>query len=322
MIEISNLSYAYKGCPVLDGVSFKVNNGRRYGIYGGSGSGKSTLLALLSGGLPTQSGSIRINGFDMRQEPVSARRCIGYLPQAIGFYRSMTPYELLDFIASARGVQENRRFLHVHETLEFTGMNELRNRPISRLSGAERRRLGVAQTLIGNPEILLLDSPTEGLSTTEARELRGLIREIAGSGKTVFLASSVPSEILELCEDIFLLEDGRLSAPAPAAELLQGVNLLLRVQGDRTGVQQTLAATGDILSCRPVADNQDELVFRLRAGRAGLCDAIAQALREAGFAVSEIIEEEPGEAERALRRSAAGTARSAFPAYNRREDAE
>lgn len=320
MIEISNLSYSYKGRQVLDRVSFKINNGRRYGIYGGTGSGKSTLLALLSGGLTPQSGNIRINGFDMRREPVSARRCVGYLPQAISFYKSMTPYELLDFIASARGVHDNRRFLHVHETLEFTGLNDLRNHPISRLSTAELRRLGVAQTLIGNPEILLLDAPTEGLSTSEARELRGLIREIAGSGKTLILASSVPSEILDLCEDIFLLESCRLSALTPIAELVQGVTVSLQVRGNRSGIQQALAKNGNIFSCNTISDTGDEMVLRLRVKRTGLTDAIAQSLLAAGFTVCKIEEEEPGEAERALRKSAAGMAYPSMSGFPRKEE--
>ena len=307
LIEISNLSYDCRGRRILDRVSMKVSNGKRYGIYGAPGAGKSTLLALLAGALTPQAGQIRINGFDMQREPVQARRCLGYLPQEIGFYRSMTVYELLDFVAAARGVPDNRRFLHVHETLEFSGMSELRNRPLSRLGTAGLRRLGVAQALIGNPEILLLDAPTEGLSHTEARELRELVREIAGVGKTVFLASAIPSEVLELCEEIFLLEEGCLSLPAPADELVRGADLLLQVNGTREAAQTALAGTDGVLVCRPLLPGEDGSVcFRLRMARQGLAAELRAALTAAGLEVLEAEEQAPGEAELALRRSAAG----------------
>ena len=307
LIEISNLSYDCRGRRILDRVSMKVSNGKRYGIYGAPSAGKSTLLALLAGALTPQAGQIRINGFDMQREPVQARRCLGYLPQEIGFYRSMTVYELLDFVAAARGVPDNRRFLHVHETLEFSGMSELRNRPLSRLGTAGLRRLGVAQALIGNPEILLLDAPTEGLSHTEARELRELVREIAGVGKTVFLASAIPSEVLELCEEIFLLEEGCLSLPAPADELVRGADLLLRVNGTREAAQTALAGMEGVLVCRPLPPGEDGSVcFRLRMARQGLAAELRAALTAADLEVLEAEEQTPGEAELALRRSAAG----------------
>ena len=325
MIEVSHLSYAYGSSEVLTNVGFKVNNGKIYGIYGGKGSGKSTLLALLSGALSLQSGKVRINGFDLAREPVPAKRCIGYLPQNIRFYPDMTPYELLDFVAAARAVRDDRRFLHVHEILEFLELGELRNRPLNRLTPVQLRRVGLGQALVGAPEILLLDAPAQGLVASESREIRACIREIAEKGRTVFLATAAPIEILELCHEVCLLNNGVLEAPTPVEELLTGASLLLCVRGDRSGIAEQLSAMGEVLSCRILpaqsAGDDGAVALRLRTAERGITARVVQLLTQAGFEVLRAEEETPGEAELALRKSAAGMT-GGFTAPTRAEKEE
>ena len=226
MIEIGKLTYAYKGRTVLKDASFKVNNGKIYGIFGLKASGKSTLLSLMAGAREAQEGVIRINGFDLRREPIPAKRCLGYCPQNASFYPSMTVYELLDLVAAAKAVREDRRFIAVHELMETYALEELRDRRLSRLTPAQAFRLKLAQALVGGSEIILLDAPTEGLSYSDAREARELIRELAEKGKTVFLATASAEEVAELAHEIMLLRNGSLSAPVTAEELLAEYRLL------------------------------------------------------------------------------------------------
>ncbi len=221
MIEIVNLSYAHRGQPILERTSFKLPNGRVYGIFGAKGSGKSTLLALLSGAAPLQSGSVRINGFDVEKAPLKARRCIGYFPQSAEFYKDVTVFEFLSFVASVKNVREDRKFIHVHEIMELLDLTEIRDRLLSKLALLDLRLVGLAQALVGNPEILILDDPTEDLSVSEAAEICEAVRSLAKNGKTVFFASSVASEILSLCDETMLMESGRLSPSTPTKELLE-----------------------------------------------------------------------------------------------------
>lgn len=220
MIEVGGLTYAYRGKTVLNNASMRVSNGKIYVIFGLKKSGKSTLLSLMAGARELQRGVVRINGFDLSKEPVSAKKSLGYCPQWAAYYPSMTVYELLDFVAQAKAVREDQRFIRVHELMESYGLEEIRDRRILSLGAMELFRLSLAQALVGGSEILLLDAPTKGLSHPEAAEARRLIRSLTEKGKTVFLATSSAQEALELADGIFLLRKGSLSAPVDRDELI------------------------------------------------------------------------------------------------------
>ena len=225
MIEVGGLTYAYRGKTVLKNASMRVGNGKIYVIFGLKKSGKSTLLSLMAGARELQSGVVRINGFDLLKESVSAKKCLGYCPQGTAFYPSMTVYELLDFVAQAKAVREDQRFIRVHELMESYGLEELKDRRIAALDAMELFRLGLAQALVGGSEILLLDNPIKGLSYTDAAQARLLIRALTEKGKTVFFATASAREALELADEIFLLRAGRLSAPAAKDELFGSFDL-------------------------------------------------------------------------------------------------
>lgn len=313
MIEVNNLSYTFRKEQVLERVSFKVNNGKLYGIFGDKSSGKSTLLALLAGGIPLQTGTVRINGFDLAKNASSAKKCLGYLPSGIAFYPDMTPYELLNFVASARNVREDRKFLHVHETLENMGLGDLRDHPLSRLSPFQKRKLGLAQTLIGNPEILILDDPASGLTASEGKELRAIIKELAEHGKTVFLATSEATGLPALCDEIFLLRNRTLEPPTPVAELISGASLRISVNGKRELLPDALSGIPEILSCRVLpSETAGELNLLLRVVREGMADSVTDALQSNGFEILRANEEALGEAERALRRASFGLSGANF----------
>ena len=225
MIEVGNLTYAYRGKTVLKNASMRVGNGRFYVIFGLHGSGKSTLLSLMAGARELQSGVVRINGFDLLKEAVPAKKCLGYCPQEAAYYPSMTVYELLNFVAQAKAVREDQRFIRVHELMESYGLEELKDRRIAALGAMELFRLGLAQALVGGSEILLLDAPTMGLSYADALEARRMLGELTKKGKTVFLATESAQEALELADEILLLRSGRLSAPVAKEELFESLDL-------------------------------------------------------------------------------------------------
>ena len=306
MIEINNLSIAYGNVAVFKNAALKVGNGKIYGVYGKTGCGKSTLLSLLAGVTMPDSGSVRINGFDTARETVSAKRCIGYCPQYIRFDGTLTVYELLTFAADAKGVDPDRRFLHVHQIIEELALDGLRDRLISRLTPLEYCRLGLAQALVGSSEILLLDEPTQGMSRSEGRELRAYIRTLAEKGKTVFYASSEAIEINDVSDEVLILKDHTVLPATPLSELLHGQQLTLEVTGEAKKIEDALAASGMILACRPLARERETLRYSLKTTQKTSAQALCGYLVDAGIHTLSVTEEALCEEESALRR-AAGT---------------
>ncbi len=218
MIEAKQLTCISEGCTAVRDISFKIQNGRVYGILGPSGAGKSTLLGLLAGALVPDAGQVKLNGFDMASEQARARACIGYAPAKPPLYDTVTPFEYLSFVADAKGLSSLRAMRQIHEALELTDTDSVRDRLIGNLSEAARVRLGIAQALIGKPEILLLDAPTAGLDPRSASELRELIRMLS-EAHTVLLATADLSEAESLCDHVLLLSNGTLLANAPLEDL-------------------------------------------------------------------------------------------------------
>ena len=280
MIEVKKASCSYGRGIVLKDVSFKVNNGSVYGIYGAEGSGKSALAAMLAGVLPAREGFVRINGFDVSAEPAAAKKCIGYLPQSMCFYPEMTVYELLSFVAEVKEVRDNRRFIHVHELMEQFSIEHLRSRRVGDLGAMELRRLGMAQACVGDPDILILDDPFSGLKRKRLEEMEELIAEQAEKGRTVFLTSSRPQQLSRLCHEVMLVEEGSVLPPVPTRELLTGVYLQLETVGDRQTVAGLLSGLTGLLSCsgttpRYLLKAERDLSIEIRAAlhEAGIMDA-------------------------------------------------
>ncbi len=236
MIEVKELTHLHGGTPALEGVSFKINNGKIYGILGGADAGKTTLLQLLAGVLTPTEGYVKINGFDTQKAPLRARSCIGFLPDPPSLCDELTPYEQLRFVADVRGLSELRAARSIHEALEWTDTDGVRDRLIKNLTESQRRRVGIAVTLIGNPEILLLDEPTAALPPREAEELLELLRAL-GESKTVLFTTRRPAELRALCAHVLALRDGKLIANAPLDEV-EALDELVPAQPARTVRQE------------------------------------------------------------------------------------
>ena len=209
MIEVKDLQKSLKGIPVVGGIGFKLVNGAIYGIFDTDGTACHTLMALLAGALLPDRGSVRINGFDTAKDPVRARNCIGYMPRELSPYPDMTPEEYLAFVADLRGIDYEDGVRTVHELLDRAELRGRKKILCVDLSAAEKKRLCLAQALVGDPEILILDDPTDSLGERDQNDMLDRIACLADP-KTVFLGSDSLSSLLSVCDSILVLTNGQL----------------------------------------------------------------------------------------------------------------
>ena len=218
MIEVKNLTKKYGSRTAVDHVSFKIRNGRIYGLLGPNGAGKSTTMNIIAGCLSPTDGTVLINGYDICDRPIEAKRQIGYLPEQPPLFGDMTPYEYLCFVAEAKGVKDELIDRQVKEAMTVTDILSVKDRLIRNLSKGYRQRVGIAQTMLGTPDIIILDEPTVGLDPKQLTEIRALIRKL-GEKLTVIVSSHILSEISELCDHVIILSEGRVVADDDMAAL-------------------------------------------------------------------------------------------------------
>lgn len=211
MIEINNLVKKYGDHTAVDHLSLVVEPGKIYGFLGPNGAGKSTTMNMITGYLGATSGEIKINGHDILKEPEKAKKCIGYLPELPPLYMDMTVKEYLCFVADLKQLEKSLRRRYVEEAMETTGTTEVAGRMIRNLSKGYRQRVGLAQAILGFPEIIILDEPIVGLDPKQIIEIRELIRELAKK-HTVILSSHILAEIREVCDFILIISKGKLVA--------------------------------------------------------------------------------------------------------------
>lgn len=210
---IETIQLRLQGFPEIPPADLRLPNGRIYGLFDAGDGAASALLAALAGAELPAAGAVRVGGFDTAAEPVPAGRCVGYCADSTGFYDRMTVWELLTFVTELRGEGGSKAARDIHTILEDLELDDLRNVMLCRLGIDERRRVGLAQTLVGNPGTILLDDPTKGLRTTDAAALREDIRRAAENGKTVFLASDNATELLELCDRFLFVDSTGITPP-------------------------------------------------------------------------------------------------------------
>ena len=218
MIEVKNLVKSYGGKPVVDHLSFTVESGQIYGFLGPNGAGKSTTMNILTGYIGMTEGEVTVNGYDLLEEPEKVRKSIGYLPEQPPLYMDMTPREYLEFAAELKKIPKNEREDAVEEVMNLTRIAHMENRLIRNLSKGYRQRVGLAQAILGFPEIIILDEPTVGLDPKQIIEIRDLIKSLAGE-HTVILSSHILSEVQEICDHILIMHHGKLIASGTPEEL-------------------------------------------------------------------------------------------------------
>ena len=208
-IEVSHLTKRYGSHLALDDLSFTIPEGQIYGLLGPNGAGKSTTMNILTGCLAATSGRVRIDGVDIFEDPMAAKKHLGYLPELPPLYMDRTPEEYLRFVARAKGIGEVRGELE--RVMALTQITDVKDRLIRNLSKGYRQRVGIAQAILGDPDIIILDEPTVGLDPRQITEIRELIQKL-GENKTVILSSHILSEVQAVCDSILILSRGKLVA--------------------------------------------------------------------------------------------------------------
>jgi ABC-2 type transport system ATP-binding protein len=220
-LVVSNLSKKYGRQMAVDQLSFSIDKGEIVGFLGPNGAGKSTTMKIATGYLPPSEGMVTVNGFDVVKHPMTVKKIIGYLPEHNPLYLDMYVHEYLDFVCRVYGIGRKEAKRRVAEMIELCGLSKEQNKRIESLSKGYRQRVGLAQALIHNPEVLILDEPTSGLDPNQILEIRKLIKEISRN-KTVILSTHIMQEVQALCDRVMVINQGRIVADDLLVNLLKG----------------------------------------------------------------------------------------------------
>ena len=211
MIQISNLVKKYDNKTALQGVNLTVKEGEILGLLGPNGAGKSTTMNILTGYISATSGTVKINGEDILTNPIKAKRSIGYLPEIPPLYMDMKVKEYLDFVAKLKKVKKSERKEEIRRVIDITEIGEYENRLIKYLSKGYKQRVGLAQALLGNPKVLILDEPTVGMDPKQIMNIRELIKSLAKE-HTIIISSHILSEISAVCDSVVIMNHGKIIA--------------------------------------------------------------------------------------------------------------
>ena len=277
MIEVSHLTKRYGSILALDDLSFTIPGGQIYGLLGPNGAGKSTTMNILTGCLAPSAGSVRIDGVDILEDPSGAKKHLGYLPEQPPLYMDRTPREYLRFVARAKGVADVAG--EMERVMELTQIGDVQDRLIRNLSKGYRQRVGIAQAILGDPDIIILDEPTVGLDPRQITEIRDLIQRL-GQARTVILSSHILGEVQAVCGTILILSKGRLVAcdtPENLQRLTSGTALELEILGKKEAVLSALKGLEYVQSTTLETTPGGRTQVRLETGKESL-EALSQAV--------------------------------------------
>mgnify|MGYP000077320961 FL=1 len=260
MIEVEHLTKRYGGHTAVEDISFTVEDGCIYGLLGPNGAGKSTTMNIITGYISATDGTVRIDGHDIAEEPAEAKACIGYLPEMRPLYFDMTVGEYMNFVADLKKIPKDQKKSMVEEVMEMVKITDMKNRLIKNLSKGYRQRVGLAQAILGYPEVIILDEPTVGLDPKQIIEIRDLIKSLKKK-HTVILSSHILSEVSAVCDYVLIISHGKLVAsdtPENLGKLAEGSNTLnLLVKGDKDHIRIALGQISDIKDIK-IEDAKEE----------------------------------------------------------------
>lgn len=249
MIKVEGLSKIYGDNIAVDGISFEVKGGQIYGFLGPNGAGKSTTMNIITGYLSPTSGTVEINGYLMGKDTLKAKQSIGYLPEIPPLYPDMTVLEYLRFAASIKGIDKSERKKRVEEVMNATDIKKMENRLIKHLSKGYKQRVGIAQAILADPEVIILDEPTVGLDPEQIIEVRELIKSLKGK-HTVIISSHILSEISATCDEVLVIANGRMVACDTTENLLKNQKsvkkLNMKIKGTKDKVEAVLSKVEEI----------------------------------------------------------------------------
>lgn len=263
MIYVENLSKFYGTIPAIQDVSFSVQQGEVIGFLGPNGAGKTTTMRILTGFMPATSGKASVAGFDVFEQSLDVRKRIGYLPEDVPLYHDMDVTAFLHFVADVKGVEKPQKRSQIDAAIERCGVQEVRRRLIGHLSKGFRQRVGLAQALLGDPEVLVLDEPTTGLDPAQIIEIRELITELAKE-KTIILSTHILPEVSMICQRVIIINRGKIVAVDTTENLTSRMQkssrVLMEVEGPTENVRKTLLDISGVIGVEQLERIDDRIV--------------------------------------------------------------
>ena len=262
MIDVSNLVKKYGDHTAVDHLSFQIEKGKIYGFLGPNGAGKSTTMNMITGYIASTEGKVMIDGHDILEEPEAAKKCIGYLPEMPPLYFDMTVLEYMKFAADLKKIPRNQKDKQIKEVMDMVKITDMKDRLIKNLSKGYRQRVGLAQAILGYPEVIILDEPTVGLDPKQIIEIRDLIKSLKQK-HTVILSSHILSEVRAVCDYVLIISHGKLVAsdtPDNLERLAAGSNsLLMKVKGEKDTIRKDLETIEGVTGVEMSYDSDEEL---------------------------------------------------------------
>ncbi|MCX6565756.1 MAG: ATP-binding cassette domain-containing protein [Candidatus Aminicenantes bacterium] len=286
MIAVSGLTKKYGELVAVRDLSFRVEQGKIWGLLGPNAAGKTTTMRILTGFLPATEGTASVGGLDIFEKPNEVKRILGYLPEILPLYPDMTVSEYLAFVAAVKQVPSPRRREAVEKSVRTTGLDTVKGRLIRNISRGYKQRVGIAQALIHDPQVIILDEPTIGLDPAQIIEIRSLIKSLRGE-RTIILSTHILAEVTQTCDGVVIINEGRLMASGSLEELTAAVRTsdgaILRVRRDSAAAAERLrsvpgvdavspAEDGLRLEWKPGLDPRDEIVRRCLDGGFGVLE--------------------------------------------------
>jgi len=258
LITVENLTKRYAAKTAIEAVSFQVEQGEILGFLGPNGAGKTTTMRIIAGYMPASEGTVKVDGFDVFDNPIDVRRRIGYLPESPPLYLEMTVTGYLRFVAKIKGVPKNKLGEETARVMERVSITDVKDRIISKLSKGYKQRVGIAQALLNDPPVLILDEPTIGLDPKQIHEVRQLVKDLAGQ-HTVVLSTHILPEVEQTCHRVIIIDRGKIVAvDTPQNLRLQlqgGERISIEVQGPGSEILSTLKAMAGVVDVQQVAEN-------------------------------------------------------------------
>ena len=293
MLEVRNLKKAYGDRKILDDVSFSTEKGRIYGFLGPNGTGKSTTMNLITGYLSPGGGDILINEISMIKNPARAKKHIGYLPEQPPLYPDLTVSENLDFAAELKGITGSTKKKEMARVSELAGLSSVQRHMIKQISKGYKQRVALAQALLGDPELIILDEPSSGLDPRQIVEMRELVRQL-GREHTVIFSTHSLSEVENLCDHILMLYGGKLVADDTPDELVRKHNdrqrIRLVIRGNSTKADAAMEKNGRIESHRILREDAESCTIEVTAfpGQ-DIRESISKTCMEEGYGILEMV---------------------------------
>lgn len=292
MITVENLSKRYATKTAIEGMSFQVEKGEILGFLGPNGAGKTTTMRIITGYMPASEGTVRVDGYDVFDNPLDVRRRIGYLPENPPLYLEMTVMGYLRFVAKIKGVPKDKIHQEVARVMERASIADVKERIIAKLSKGYKQRVGIAQALLNDPPVLILDEPTIGLDPKQIHEVRELVKDLAGQ-HTVVLSTHILPEVEQTCHRVIIIDRGKIVAVDTPQNLrlqLQGAERVsLEVQGPPSEIISKLKAMPGVVSVQKIAENDSRHRFQVEGElRKDIRSDLARTIVQNGWGLYEL----------------------------------